>query len=132
MSLIFLNKYDYVSFGDGMRAQGFDAGLDLEMPGSGGYTDAEIVSAVKDGTLEESVLDTAVERILNIIFKYTDNRQEGRFDLEEGGNIYGRLTNSTQEVLEKRIASLEGGAGALAVASRAATSLPLSTAAFKF
>ena len=64
------------------RVKGLKAGLDLEMPGSGGYTDAEIVSAVKDGTLEESVLDTAVERILNIIFKYTDNRQEGRFDLE--------------------------------------------------
>ena len=43
-----------------------------------------------------------------------------RFALKEGGNIYGRLTNSTQEVLEKRIASLEGGAGALAVASGAA------------
>ena len=52
------------------RVKGLKAGLDLEMPGSGGYTDAEIVSAVKDGTLEESVLDTAVERILNIIFKY--------------------------------------------------------------
>ena len=45
------------------RVKGLKAGLDLEMPGSGGYTDAEIVSAVKDGTLEESVLDTAVERI---------------------------------------------------------------------
>ena len=43
-----------------------------------------------------------------------------RFALKEGGNIYGRLTNSTQEVLEKRIASLEGGAGALAIASGAA------------
>ena len=43
-----------------------------------------------------------------------------RFALKEDGNIYGRLTNSTQEVLEKRIASLEGGAGALAIASGAA------------
>lgn len=43
-----------------------------------------------------------------------------RFDLKEEGNIYGRLTNSTQEVLEKRIAALEGGVGALAVASGAA------------
>ena len=43
-----------------------------------------------------------------------------RFALKEGGNIYGRLTNSTQEVLEKRVTSLEGGAGALAVASGAA------------
>ena len=43
-----------------------------------------------------------------------------RFDLSEGGNIYGRLTNSTQEVLEKRIAALEGGVAALALASGAA------------
>ena len=43
-----------------------------------------------------------------------------RFDLQESGNIYGRLTNSTQEVLEKRLAALEGGVAALALASGAA------------
>lgn len=43
-----------------------------------------------------------------------------RFALQEPGNIYGRLTNPTQEVLEKRIAALEGGVAALAVASGAA------------
>ena len=43
-----------------------------------------------------------------------------RFALEEPGNIYGRLTNSTQAVFEERIAALEGGAAALAVASGAA------------
>lgn len=43
-----------------------------------------------------------------------------RFDLSESGNIYGRLTNPTQDIFEKRIASLEGGVGALAVASGAA------------
>lgn len=43
-----------------------------------------------------------------------------RFGLTDAGNIYGRLTNSTQDVLEKRIAALEGGAAALAVASGAA------------
>ena len=43
-----------------------------------------------------------------------------RFDLTDSGNIYGRLTNSTQEVLEKRIAALEGGTAALALASGAA------------
>lgn len=43
-----------------------------------------------------------------------------RFDLKEPGNIYGRLTNPTQEVLEKRVAALEGGVAALAVASGAA------------
>ena len=43
-----------------------------------------------------------------------------RFGLADPGNIYGRLTNSTQEVLEKRLAALEGGTAALAVASGAA------------
>lgn len=43
-----------------------------------------------------------------------------RFDLSEPGNIYSRLTNPTQEVLEKRAASLEGGAAAVALASGAA------------
>ena len=43
-----------------------------------------------------------------------------RFDLSNSGNIYGRLTNSTQDVLEKRVAALEGGVAALALASGAA------------
>lgn len=43
-----------------------------------------------------------------------------RFSLADAGNIYGRLTNSTQDVFEKRIAALEGGVAALAVASGAA------------
>lgn len=43
-----------------------------------------------------------------------------RFGLADPGNIYGRLTNSTQDVLEKRMAALEGGSAALAVASGAA------------
>ena len=43
-----------------------------------------------------------------------------RFGLSDSGNIYGRLTNSTQDVLEKRVAALEGGVAALALASGAA------------
>ncbi len=48
--------------------------------------------------------------------------QEGsdRFDLKSSGNIYGRLSNPTQDVLERRVAALEGGVAALAVASGAA------------
>lgn len=45
---------------------------------------------------------------------------EARFGLSDPGNIYGRLTNSTQDVLEKRVAALEGGTAALALASGAA------------
>lgn len=43
-----------------------------------------------------------------------------RFNLTDAGNVYGRLTNSTQDVFEKRIAALEGGVAALALASGAA------------
>lgn len=43
-----------------------------------------------------------------------------RFDLSDAGNVYGRITNSTQGVLEERLAALEGGTAALAVASGAA------------
>lgn len=45
---------------------------------------------------------------------------EARFGLADAGNIYGRLTNPTQDVFERRIAALEGGTAALAVASGAA------------
>jgi O-acetylhomoserine (thiol)-lyase len=54
---------------------------------------------------------------------YVFNNSEhaaARFGLTDAGNIYGRLTNPTQEVLEKRVAALEGGTAALAVASGAA------------
>lgn len=51
---------------------------------------------------------------------HNSDHAEARFNLTDAGNIYGRLTNSTQGVLEKRVADLEGGVGALAVASGAA------------
>lgn len=53
------------------------------------------------------------------VFNNSD-RAQARFNLSDAGNIYGRLTNSTQDVFEKRIAALEGGVAALATASGAA------------
>lgn len=53
------------------------------------------------------------------VFRNSDHAQ-ARFGLADAGNIYGRLTNSTQGVLEERINALEGGVGALATASGAA------------
>ena len=53
------------------------------------------------------------------VFKNCDHAA-ARFGLRDAGNIYGRLTNPTEDVFEKRIAALEGGAAALAVASGAA------------
>ena len=55
----------------------------------------------------------------SFVFKNCDHAA-ARFGLEDAGNIYGRLTNPTQEIFEKRIAALEGGVAALAVASGAA------------
>ena len=53
------------------------------------------------------------------VFKNSDHAQ-ARFGLADAGNIYGRLTNSTQDIFEKRVAALEGGVAALATASGAA------------
>ena len=53
------------------------------------------------------------------VFRNSEHASD-RFALRDNGNIYGRLTNSTQEVLEKRITALEGGVAGLAVASGAA------------
>lgn len=65
------------------RVQGIRAGLDLEMPSSGGVNDAKIVAAVKNGSLDENLLDKTVERILKVVFSYVDHRHpEAKFDLE--------------------------------------------------
>ena len=65
------------------RVKGLEAGLELEMPASGGDNDAMIVKAVKDGALEEKILDQAVERILRIIFEHADHRKPQEFTMEK-------------------------------------------------
>ena len=55
------------------RVAGVAAGLELEMPASGGKNDRKLVEAVKAGKLDEAVLDTACERILNIVYRYVEN-----------------------------------------------------------
>ena len=66
------------------RVQALKAGLDLEMPSSNGINDAQIVKAVQEGTLDEAVVNQACERIVNIIFRYTENRDETAvFNLEK-------------------------------------------------
>lgn len=66
------------------RVSALKAGCELEMPASSGITDAEIVAAVKDGTLAEEVLDQACERILNIVYRFEENRdKEAVFDYEK-------------------------------------------------
>ena len=55
------------------RVAGVAAGLDLEMPASGGMNDALIVEAVRSGKLDEKLVDQACERILNIVYRYVEN-----------------------------------------------------------
>lgn len=52
------------------RTEGLKAGLDLEMPSSGGLNDAKIVEAVRNGELDEKIVDKAVKRILEQVFRY--------------------------------------------------------------
>jgi len=57
------------------RVKGLCAGLDLEMPGGGGTQDALIVEAVKNGSLDEKVLDRTVRRMLQFVSDYLEQRQ---------------------------------------------------------
>ena len=65
------------------RVKGLEAGLELEMPSSGGANDALIVEAVKNGTLKEEILNQAVERILRIVFEYADHRAPQEFTMKK-------------------------------------------------
>ena len=65
------------------RVKGVPAGMDLEMPGPGNGNTEKLIAAVKAGEMKESDLDTAVERILDFVFKYTENRKpDTKFDYE--------------------------------------------------
>ena len=82
------------------RVKGLEAGLDLEMPGSNGTNDALIMEAVKNGTLKEEVLDQAVERILNIIYKYADHRAPQEFTMEKDHEEARRIAEESMVLLK--------------------------------
>ena len=82
------------------RVKGLEAGLELEMPGSNGTNDALIMEAVKNGTLKEEVLDQAVERILNIIYKYADHRTPQEFTMEKDTDRNAVMTVSMGQIYE--------------------------------
>ena len=83
------------------RVKGVPAGMDLEMPGPGSGNTEKLIQAVKDGRLAESALDTAVERILDFVFKYTENRRpETKFD-HEGHHEKARQMAAESMVLLK-------------------------------
>lgn len=69
------------------RIKGIAAGLDLEMPGSGGVNDARIVEAVETGKLDEADLDKAVRNVLNLMEKYHSKKREEVFDRDKDHEI---------------------------------------------
>jgi len=77
------------------------AGLDLEMPSSGGSNDKRVLEAVKSGRLSESDVDLAVERILTINNRYLDNaRPETEWDMEAQHALAGRLAAECMVLLK--------------------------------
>ena len=70
------------------------------MPGSNGTNDALIMEAVKNGTLKEEVLDQAVERILNIIYKYADHRAPKEFTMEKDHEEARRIAEESMVLLK--------------------------------
>lgn len=85
------------------RVLGIKAGLDLEMPTSGGANDKLLVEAVKNGTLKEEVLDLALERILNIVYRFEENKDTTAvFDLEKHHQEAQRVAEETAVLLKNQ------------------------------
>lgn len=83
------------------RADALEAGLELEMPSSNGEGDKKIVEAVKNGSLSEEVLNTAVERLLTIIYKSVDEKKENATYDKEAHHALARKVASESMVLLK-------------------------------
>lgn len=83
------------------RVAGVAAGLDLEMPASGGINDKKIVDAVRAGELDEAIVDQAVERILNINYRYLDNaKPETPWDQEADHQFSAQIAEECMVLLK--------------------------------
>jgi beta-glucosidase len=83
------------------RVEGLKAGLELEMPSSNGLNDAKIVKAVKDGSLDEAVLDEAVTRILKKVYEYKENKKDGViFDKEKHHELARKVSAESMVLLK--------------------------------
>lgn len=83
------------------RVAGVAAGMDLEMPGSGGINDKKIVEAVRSGKLDEAVVDQAVERILEITYRYLDNaKPETPWDQEADHQLSAQIAAECMVLLK--------------------------------
>ena len=83
------------------RVEGVKAGLDLEMPYSGGLTDKYIVKAVKSGELKEEELDKVVRRVLEFVYKCASNQYSGVEADYERGHLLARHIAESSAVLLK-------------------------------
>ena len=83
------------------RVKGVAAGLDLEMPSSGGINDRKIVEAVKKGELDEKYVDLCCERILNIIFRFQESmKPETPWDKEAQHEFSGQIASECMVLLK--------------------------------
>ena len=87
------------------RVKGFAAGLDLEMPGSLGCFDSEVIAAVRSGQLHEGRLNESVDRLLEMIFTAAENRQAGyRYNAEAHHRLAKKIAVNSAVLLKN-----EGG-----------------------
>lgn len=83
------------------RPQGVAAGMDLEMPGPGTANTAKLIDAVKNGALSEQALDTAVERILKVVFQYLERRvPDTKFQYERDHELAGQMAAESMVLLK--------------------------------
>ncbi len=83
------------------RVAGVAAGLDLEMPSSCGINDRKIVAAVREGRLDEKLVDQACERILNIVFRFVENaRPDTPWDMEAQHELAARIASECMVLLK--------------------------------
>ena len=82
------------------RVKGLIAGHDLEMPSSGGMNDKLLVKAVKDGSLDEAVLDQAVDRVLSMVMPTKENPKDATYDKEEHYQIAKKIATECAILLK--------------------------------
>lgn len=82
------------------RVTSLEAGSDLEMPGSFGVRDKQIVKAVREGRLDEKILDRAVERILKTVYDYLPDKNAQKADLTAGYEFCTRVGEEAMVLLK--------------------------------
>ncbi|MET7645446.1 glycoside hydrolase family 3 C-terminal domain-containing protein [Streptomyces sp. NPDC005426] len=99
------------------RVAALRAGLDLQMPGTGGRTDLEVVAAVESGALDEAVLDLAVERLVRFAQRTTQPVGSSTIDVDGHHRLAGRAADQCVVLLknDSALLPLDPAAGSVAV-----------------